>query len=110
MADTLKTLGQSFPSGNTLTSLYTVPGSTSAAVSSIVVCNQSSTSSCRIRVSVAIAAEADSSKQYIVYDAIIAPNETKAFVIGVTLATTDVVRVQSDSGTASFNLFGAEVS
>ena len=110
MADTFKVLGQSKPAGNTLTDLYTVPGATSAAVSSLVACNQSSTGSCKVRVSVAVAGAVDAVAQYIVYDALLVPNETKSFVIGITLATTDVVRVLSDCGQASFNLFGVQVT
>lgn len=110
MTDTLKTLGQSIPAGNTLTALYTVPAATSAVVSTLAVCNQSRTSSARVRVSVAIAGAADTLAQYIVYDMLLIPSETQTFTIGVSLATTDVVRVQSDTGAVSFNLFGVEVT
>ena len=109
MADTFKVLGQSKPAGNTLTDLYTVPGATSAAVSSLAVCNQSASTS-KVRVAVAVAGAADTAAQYIVYDALLVPNETKSFVIGMTLATTDIVRALSDSGQVSFNLFGVQIT
>lgn len=109
MADAFATK-QAYPAGNTLTDLYTVPGATSFVGSSLCACNQSSTSPARVRAAIAIAGAADTRAQYFVYDAILVPNETKVFTIGVTLATTDVVRVQSDSGMVSFNLFGAAVT
>ena len=109
MSDALKVLGQSYPASATLTALYTVPGGTSSAASSLVACNQAAYSA-NVRLSVAVAGAADEAKQYLVYDALLFANETKTFTIGPTLATTDVVRVQSSSGTVSFNLFGAEIT
>ena len=43
MATAYKVLGQSNPSATTNTTLYTVPSATSAVVSTLTVCNQSST-------------------------------------------------------------------
>jgi hypothetical protein len=54
MATTYKVLGQSNPSATTATSLYTVPAATQTIVSTVTVCNQSSTAgSYRIAVRVA---------------------------------------------------------
>jgi hypothetical protein len=110
MADALKILGQSKPSGNTLTALYTVPAATSAVVSTLAVCNQSNTSSAKYRVSAAAAGSADAVSQYLVYDATLAPSESVFLTIGLSLATTDVLRVQSDSGSVSFGAYGVEVT
>ena len=44
------------------------------------------------------------------YDAAIAGNEVKTFTIGMTLATTDVVRVYATLATLSFVLFGSELT
>ena len=109
MADALLVLGQSYPAGGTLTTLYTVPGATSVASSSLMVCNQSS-SPAKVRVSVAIAGAADTAAQYIRYDSPLLGNEARTIVAGMTLATTDVVRVYSDTGTVSFVLFGVQVT
>lgn len=107
MAQTLKTLAQLNPSATTLTTLYTVPGATSTAVSSIVVCNQAG-SDATFRVSVQIAAAADNAKQYLYYDTVVEANDTFIATIGISLATTDVVKVYASSGTLSFSLFGTE--
>ena len=109
MANTLKVLGQSNPLAATLTDAYTVPGVTSATVSTITVANRSATTT-SFRISVAIAGAADNAVQYVAYDTAIAGNDTIAFTIGVTLATTDVVRVYATLATLSFNIFGVEVT
>lgn len=109
MADTLKTLSQTAPSAATLTDSYTVPGSTSAVVSSITVANRSATPTA-FRISVAVAGAVDATKQYIAYDVPIGANEAKSFTLGVSLAATDVVRVYATLATLSFNVFGVEIT
>lgn len=109
MPHAYKVLGQAQPGGGVLATLYTVPGARSAVVSSIVVCNPWPSPS-TFRVSVAVAGAADAMTQYLYYDTPISPNDTLSLTLGVTLATTDVVRVQSASGQIVFNAFGDEVS
>lgn len=109
MADTLKTLGQSKPSAATLTAAYTVPGATSAVISTIVVCNQSSTETA-FRISIAVGGAADTASQYIAYDAPIDGNDTVTITIGISLAATDVIRVYNTLATCSFNIFGTEIT
>ncbi len=109
MAETYKVLGQQDPSATTLTALYTVPAATSAVASTCMVANRSGTAT-SFRLSVAVAGAADTNKQYIAYDVPIAGNEVKGFTIGVTLATTDVVRCYATLATLSFNLFGTEIT
>jgi hypothetical protein len=110
MADTLKVLGQVLPSAGVLTTLYTVPAVTSTIPSALSVCNQS-TRETTYRISVAVAGAADDPKQYLVFDAPLLPNETRSppFTLP-SLATTDVVRVQSGNGQVSFNLSGLEIT
>lgn len=108
MAEAYKVLGQSKPTATTLTDAYTVPAATSAVVSSITICNQGAATSYRI--SVAVAGLADTAKQYIAYDVPIAANSTDVFTVGVTLATTDVIRVYNTLATLSFNIFGTEIT
>jgi hypothetical protein len=109
MADTFKILGQSKPSATTLTDIYTVPGATSASISTITVANQSATAT-TFRISVAIAGAADTTAQYIAYDAAIQGNDTITFTLGITLATTDKIRVYNTAATCSFNVFGVEIT
>ena len=109
MANTLKVLGQQNPSATTLTTLYTVPASTSTVASSIVVCNRSSTAT-SFRVAIRPAGAAIANEHYIYYDCPIGSNGTFIATIGITLATTDVVSVYATLATLSFNLFGQENS
>jgi hypothetical protein len=107
MADTYKVLGQINPSAATLTDGYTVPASTSTIVSTITVCNRSATPT-SFRISVAVAGAADNNIQYLAFDVAIAANEAKSFTYGITLATTDKIRVYATLATLTFNIFGVE--
>lgn len=107
--ETLKILGQSVPTATTLTALYTVPASTSAVISSIVICNQNSSTTIKFRISLAKAGAADTPAQYLYYDLPLIANDTFIATIGISLATTDVIRIQSDTASVSFNVLGCEV-
>jgi hypothetical protein len=109
MAESLHVLGQATPGAGSLVTLYTVPASTSTVVSTITVCNQNS-SSIKYRISVAIAGAADTPTQYLAYDTTLPKNAFVALTLGLTLATTDVIRVRSDTANVSFNAFGSEVT
>lgn len=107
MATTQKVLGQAKPSAATLTTLYTVPAATTVVCSTLTVCNQSATATA-FRVSVRIAAAADTPAQYLYYDIAIPGNNTFAATFGITLGATDVVSVYNTLATCSFSLFGVE--
>lgn len=105
---TRKCLGQSAPGATTETTLYTVPALTSAVVSSLIVCNRSALQAA-FRVSVAVGGGATANKDYIYYDVIIPPNDTFIATIGLTLATTDKIKVYASTANLSFSIFGEEV-
>ena len=107
MAETLSVLAQSAPASVTLTDAYTVPGATTAVVSSFTACNQTAAAT-TFRISVAIAGAADTPAQYLFYDLPLPANDTYKDVLGITLGAADVVRVYSGNGSVSFNLFGAQ--
>lgn len=107
MADTLKVLGQSAPAATTLTTLYTVPGATSAVVSSIVVCNRTA-ANVAYRIAVRPAGAAIANQHYIAYDKLCLASDIVVHTLGITLAATDVVSVYNTTADLSFNLFGVE--
>jgi len=109
MATVYKVLAQSNPSATTATTLYTVPSSTSAVVSTITVCNQAASAG-TYRIAVRPAGATLAAQHYVAYDVAIAANDTTALTLGVTLATTDVVTVYASSATMSFAAFGSELS
>jgi hypothetical protein len=109
MANAYKILGQSAPGATTETTLYTVPALTSTVCSSIVITNRGATQG-TFRISLSKTGGATANKDYLYYDVTLAGNDTFIATIGITLATTDVVRVYAGNGNFSFNLFGTEIS
>ena len=109
MPTAYKVLSQTAPAASTLSDAYTVPASTSTVISTIVITNYGVSPS-GYRISIAKAGASDAQVQYIAYDITISENDATALTLGVTLATTDVVRVFSTTGTVNFNIFGSEIS
>jgi hypothetical protein len=109
MAEVYKILGQADLAATTLTDIYTVPALTSTVVSSVVLANRGG-ALIKVRLSVAIAGAANANQQYLYFDKSIAANDTLAVTLGITLATTDKIRAQSDTATCEVNVFGTEVS
>lgn len=110
MAELVKVIGQLAPAATVLSVLYTVPALTQAVISTLVVANQNSGSNIKFRVSIAIAAAADTPAQYVFYDVLLLKQSAFTATLGITLGAGDVVRVQTDTANVSFNLFGVEVS
>ena len=108
MPQTHKVLGQSNPAATTLTTLYTVPASTSAVVSTLVICNTAS-SATTYRIAVRIAGATAALSQYIAYDAALPANDTANLTLGVTLAATDVISVYAASANVAFAAYGVEI-
>ena len=110
MATTYKVLGQAAPADTANADLYTVPASTEAVISTIVVSNTTAAdATCRIFVRVAGAAAAASNA--LVYDGSVTANDFTAVTVGITLAATDVITVQSGTADAlTFQAFGSEIA
>jgi glucose-6-phosphate dehydrogenase assembly protein OpcA len=109
MPTVYKVLGQSNPAATTNTTLYTVPASTSAVISTITICNQAS-SAATYRIAVRPAGASIANQHYVVYGATVAASDTTALTLGLTLATTDVITVYASTATLSFNAYGSEIS
>ena len=109
MPTTYKVLGQSNPAATTLTSLYTVPASTSAVVSSMTITNLGA-SSATYRIAVRPAGASIANQHYLAYDISIATLDTMTLTLGLTLATTDVISVYASTATMSFAAYGSEIS
>lgn len=110
MATTYKVLAQSNPAATTETTLYTVPSSTSAVVSTISICNQAGSSG-TYRIAVRPAADGSTAaKHWIVYGATVAASDSIMLTLGVTLAAGDLIRVYGSSANISFAAFGSELN
>ena len=109
MAIAYKVLAQNSPSATTVTTLYTVPSSTSAVVSTIAICNRSASSS-SFRIAIQRGGVALANQHYLNYDTTVPPNDTIFLTIGATLAATDVVSIYSSTANLSFSMFGSEIT
>lgn len=110
MATVYKILGQSAPGTTSNADLYTVPSSTEAIVSTLVVANTTGTDT-TFRIFVRDGGATASAGNAIAYDAAISANSQVAFTLGLTLSATDVITVQSATGAAlTFSAFGSELT
>jgi hypothetical protein len=109
MANTYKVLGQVVPSATTATTAYTVPSSTEAVISTIVVCNRAATAG-SYRIAIRPNAATLATTHYIAYDVAIPANDSIALTLGITLGDTDVVTVYASSADQTFSLFGSEIT
>lgn len=107
---TYKILGQSAPASTANADLITVGASKSQIVSSLVIANTTS-SAATARVFARIAGAAAATSNALIYDASISPNSVASFTLGITLAATDVLTIQTGTSNAlTFTAFGTELA
>jgi glucose-6-phosphate dehydrogenase assembly protein OpcA len=109
MPTVYKVLGQSAPSATTNTNLSTVPNSTSAVVSTIVVANRAGTAS-TYRIAVRPAGALLANQHYIAFDITVGASDSTTLTLGITLAATDVITVYASTANLTFSVFGSEIS
>lgn len=110
MATSYKILGQIAPAANVAggSQLYAAGSTTSAVVSTIVVCNRG-TSAATYRIAIREDNAALDNKQYLAYDATIPANTTTTYTLGITLSALDTVTVVASTANLTFQAFGSEV-
>lgn len=109
MATTYKVLGQVAPSATTATTLYTVPSSTQAVVSTIAVCNRAASSG-TFRIAIRPNGATLANEHYIAYGSTVGANDSTFITIGATLGDTDVITVYASSADQTFSAFGSEIA
>jgi|TARA_R110000796_G_scaffold238371_1_gene358721 hypothetical protein len=109
MAFGYKILGQSAPADTSNADLYSVPTSTETIVSSLAITNVTAApASYRIYIRNSGAAAVNGNA--LVKDAIAEANTTTTIGIGISLAATDIITVQSGTADSiTFHAFGTEV-
>lgn len=107
--ETIKSPSYVLPAADTLTTLYTVPASTQAVVSTINVCNTASADA-TYRIAVLPSGVEITNANYIVFNATIAGNETVAFTQGITMDSGDLLRVFASTASVAFNAFKMEIA
>lgn len=100
---------QGSASTGTYNTLYTTPAATQAVISSLVICNQAS-SDVTVRIGLDTTAGTPGASEFLVYDAVVAGNDTVALTLGVTLDAQKFIRVSSSADTCSFTAFLSEIS
>ena len=108
MAENRKVLGQTVVVADTDTTLYTVPASHEAVVSTINICNIGGTER-TFRVAIRPAGAAIANQHYLYYDLPIGANDTFALERGITLEATDVITVRANHADVVFAALGAEI-
>jgi hypothetical protein len=100
---------QGTASTGTYANLYTTPAGTQAVISSIVICNQSS-SDVTVRIGLTTSASTPTAAQFLAYDAVVAGNDTVALTLGVTMDASKFIRISSSATTCSFSAFVSEIT
>jgi hypothetical protein len=94
MPTNYKVLGQVNPAVQTYATLYTVPASTQAVISTISICNANASVDANYSIAVRPAGALD----------------TIMLTVGLTLGNTDVVTVYVTNPNVAFGLYGSEVT
>lgn len=108
MPTSYKVLGQA-TAATSNTTLYTVPSATEAIVSTISVCNLSS-SAATFRIAVRPDGASIANQHYIVYGATVPASDSTMITVGLTLDAADVITVFASTSDVSFGAFGSEIS
>lgn len=103
-----KVLGQSYPTANTLTTLYTCANASGTVVSTINVSNIGGAAD-TIRIAIRPAGAAIANQHYVTYGLSLGSGSVYTWTVGATLANTDVISVYSTNGTCAFSAFGQEL-
>jgi hypothetical protein len=94
---------------STYATLYSVPASTEAIVSTIAVCN-TATAPATYRIGIMGSAGTPAAANWLVYDATVAANDTTFLTVGASLDASKFVRVSSSANTVTFTAFVSEIS
>jgi hypothetical protein len=78
-------------------------------ISSLVVTNQAS-SDVTVRIGLDTTAGTPGDDEWLIYDAVVAGNDTVALTLGVTLPASRYVRISSSASTCNFSAFLSEIS
>lgn len=103
----LGVLGQNKPGAAASATIYTVPATRRAVVSTVVACETGAVEA-KIRLNVGIGGAATAVGNALAYDLYLPANTHYGFTEGITLAAGDKLYVYSDTGNVTFTVFGEE--
>lgn len=116
MTTAYKILGQSLPTPNSWVTIYTVPASNSAVISTLSVCNTSNSINARYSL-IAVKSghnppTTDATNSFIISGVTVNSNDTAFLTLGITLGANDSLSANvtsSSNGNVAFNVFGSEI-
>jgi hypothetical protein len=109
MPTSYKVLGQSAPGATTDTTLYTVPSSTEAIISTLVVANRAATAA-TYRIAIRPNGATLANLHYIAFDVSVAASDSTTLTLGLTLDAADVITVRASTADLTFSVFGSEIT
>ena len=93
----------------TYATLYNTSASTSAVISTIAICNTSSSSQ-TFRIGIMGSAGTPGAAEWLVQDTAVAAKDTTFLTLGVTLGNSQFIRVSSSANTVAFSAYISEIS
>lgn len=93
----------------TYATVYFTPAATQAVVSTIVICNTAATSA-TYRIGMDETAGTPGASEWLVYDSVVAGNDSVCLTLGVCLAANRFIRVSSSATTVTFSAFVSEIT
>ena len=111
MARTYRILGQRNPSANVQTTLYTVPSSNSAIISSLVISslNETEGTGDSFSIAVNVGGVTVSNSNFIAYRVNCPVRDTVKLTLGITMNAGSNISVNSNSSLLNFTAFGTEI-
>lgn len=93
----------------TYATLYNTSASATAVVSSIAITNTASATA-TYRIGIMGSAGTPAAANWLVYDAVVAGNDTILLTIGLTLGNSQFIRVSSSANTVTFSAYISEIT
>jgi hypothetical protein len=100
---------QGTASTGTYATLYNTSASATAVVSTVAITNTASASG-TYRVGIMGSAGTPAAANWLVYDSVVAGNDTIFLTVGISLGTSQFIRVSSSANTATFSAYVAEIT
>lgn len=100
---------QGTASTGTYATLYTTPSATQAVISTIIICNTSATTQ-TYRIGLDTTAGTPGASEWLVYDSVVAGNDSICLTLGVCLDASKFIRVSSSANTVVFSAFVSEIT
>lgn len=100
---------QGTASTSTYGTLYSTSASTTAVISTLAICNTAGSTG-TYRIAIMGSAGTPAAANWLVYDNVVAANDTIVLTLGITLGNSQFIRVSSSANTLTFSAYLSEIS